>query len=693
MYCYHNALRNSPGKHTHKIHTYAYIIAAAWTVVIICSFSWYYYQHTNEVLSIGRAEAEAAFGRDVLYRRWSTWHGGVYVPVTPETPPNPYLAHVPERDITTPSGKALTLINPAYMTRQVYEMANREERLGRGHITSLKTLRPENRPDPWEEKALRSFETGVREVLEVQILEGKAYMRLIRPIFTEKGCLKCHGIQGYREGDIRGGISVSVPISAIKDVTRKQIIGGAVTHGFLWVLGLGALGVGARKLSTSAVALLESEQRYRELTDNLHLQTAQLEEEIAERQVAKEALQEQAAMLEEEITERRVAQDENERLQSQLLQAQKMESIGRLAGGVAHDFNNMLTVILGYTEMSKRLLPEGHRVRDNLREIMKAAERSRDITRQLLAFSRKEVISPKPVDLNRVILDTEKSIARLIGEDIILRFHPGIGLWLIKIDPSQIDQIFVNLAVNARDAMPNGGNLTIETDNTRIDKAFCSGYLDIQPGEYVQLTISDSGIGMDRETQSHIFEPFFTTKELGKGTGLGLATVYGIVTQNNGFINVYSEPGHGTTFKVYFPRLLEVHAMEMTSAQPSFAGSGTVLLVEDDETVRRMTIQMLETMGYRVLQADTPQKAIDLCEQMGASIDIILTDVIMPGMNGKQMYEKIASIRPGIRVLFMSGYSSDVIVQRGVIEEGMHFIQKPFDMNSLNHKIGETLRS
>ena len=378
-------------------------------------------------------------------------------------------------------------------------------------------------------------------------------------------------------------------------------------------------------------------------------------------------------------------------LEEQLRQSQKLESIGRLAGGVAHDFNNILTVIMGYAEISVLQLPEGDPVKKNLQEIVKAANRSREITRQLLAYARQQVVSPKLVNLNDLVIETEKTLSRLIGEDIILRFNPGDDLWMVKIDPSQFSQILMNLAINARDAMVRGGNLDITTVNTHLDELYFKKYLDSKSGDYVQLTVSDNGDGMDRATLQHIFEPFFTTKEVGKGTGLGLATVYGVVKQNHGFIDVYSEPGHGTAFKLFFPRSAEVCAPESISRQEIVRSSAIVLLVEDDDAVRQLTAEMLKVMGYTVLLAETPKAALTICEKSDTCIDIILTDVIMPGMSGKEMQEKINAIRPWVKVLFMSGYTSDIIAQRGVLAEGTHFIQKPFNMNTLNAKIQETL--
>jgi len=393
-----------------------------------------------------------------------------------------------------------------------------------------------------------------------------------------------------------------------------------------------------------------------------------------------------------DITERKRAEEEKAKLESQLLQAQKMESVGRLAGGVAHDFNNMLSVILGYAALMKSKLPAGDPLMNNVLEIEQAGLRSRDITRQLLAFSRKQIIAPRPVNVNNLLTATQTTIARLIGEDIDLHFFPEKDLGTIKIDPSQVDQIIMNLAVNARDAMPGGGTLTLETENVHLDEAYCRQHLGSTPGNYVLLAVSDNGAGMDRDTLSHVFEPFFTTKEIGKGTGLGLATVYGIVKQNGGFINIDSGPERGTMFKIYFPRIKEEEQIEKTVEAPFSSGTGTILLVEDDAMVRGVTAALLEEIGYTVLIAKTPLEALAICEKKDTAIDLLLTDVVMPEMKGPELRHRINDIRPGIKVLFMSGYTANVIVHHGVLEEGVRFIHKPFSMQDLAGKVRDAIR-
>ncbi len=384
---------------------------------------------------------------------------------------------------------------------------------------------------------------------------------------------------------------------------------------------------------------------------------------------------------------------EHLRVSAQLQQAQKMESVGRLAGGVAHDFNNMLGVILGQTEMALEEMDTAQPLFANLQEVHKAAERSADLTRQLLTFARKQTIAPKVIDINKTVEGMLKILRRLIGEDMDLHWKPGRNLGPVKVDPSQIDQLLANLCVNARDAISGVGKITIETDNIVFGEAWCADHPGSVPGDYVLLAVSDNGCGMDRETLSHLFEPFFTTKEIGKGTGLGLASVYGMVKQNNGFINVYSEPGQGTTFKVYLPRhaAKSAHLPENGPDLPVARGHETILLVEDEQAILKMTAIMLERLGYTVLAAATPSDAIRLAHEHTGEIHMLMTDVVMPEMNGWDLSGNLLSIYPDLKRLFMSGYTADVIAHHGVLDEGVYFIQKPFSRVALAKKVREAL--
>lgn len=394
-----------------------------------------------------------------------------------------------------------------------------------------------------------------------------------------------------------------------------------------------------------------------------------------------------------DVTARRRAEQERENLQDQLLQAQKMESIGRLAGGVAHDFNNMLMVIGGHLEMALEKINPAQPAYPDLQEIRRAAQRSANLTRQLLGFARKQTIAPKVLDLNDTVEGMLTMLRRLIGENIDLAWLPGTYLGAVKVDPSQIDQILANLCVNARDAIGGVGKVTIETNNVTFDEGYCAEHAGYVPGEYVLLAVSDDGCGMDRETLAHLFEPFFTTKDISEGTGLGLATVYGIVKQNQGFINVYSEPGHGTTFHVYLPRH-EVEATSITKDDTSLSlphGDETILLVEDEPAILKLTTIMLERWGYTVLAAFTPGEAIRLASEYADEIHLLMTDVIMPEMNGRDLASRLLEDRPNMKRLFMSGYTANVIAHHGVLEENVHFIQKPFLMQELSLKVCEAL--
>ncbi len=382
-------------------------------------------------------------------------------------------------------------------------------------------------------------------------------------------------------------------------------------------------------------------------------------------------------------------------LEIQLQQSKKMEAIGQLAGGVAHDFNNMLGVILGHAEMAMENLDPTLSIFNDLNEIQKAAKRSAEITRQLLAFARKQTIKRKVIDLNETVESILKMLRRLIGEDIELVWSPSDELWPLKMDSSQIDQVLANLFVNARGAITGVGKIVVETGNKTFDEEYCATQTGYVPGEYVRLTVSDNGRGMSKETVSHIFEPFFTTKDIGEGTGLGLATVYGAVKQNNGFINVYSEPGQGTTFSIYLPR----HQGEVEQDQPKanvkplIGGKETILLVEDEPPILLMTSRMLQGMGYNVLTATGPNEAIRLAGEFSQRIDLLITDVIMPEMNGRDLAEKFLVEKSVSKCLFMSGYTADIITKHGIIDEKVCFIQKPFSKKDLAEKVRQILQS
>jgi PAS domain S-box-containing protein len=388
----------------------------------------------------------------------------------------------------------------------------------------------------------------------------------------------------------------------------------------------------------------------------------------------------------QDVTERRS-------LEEKLLQAQKMEAIGRLAGGVAHDFNNLLTIINGYSDIVLGRLSSDDQMRDLVAEITRAGERAASLTRQLLAFSRKQVLDPKVLDLNDVLGQTEKMLRRLLGEDIELatRLQPTLGS--VRADPGQIEQVVLNLAVNARDAMPKGGKLTIETQNVRLDESYAATHPEVRPGAYVLLAVSDTGCGMTPEVKAHLFEPFFTTKAPGLGTGLGLATVFGIVKQSGGHIEVYTEPNVGTTFKIYLPRVRD--GARPTPSCPGCtsipAGNETVLLVEDEDAVLTLGRHVLQASGYTVLGAGRAHEALRICAEHPGPIHLLVTDVVMPEMGGRQLAEHVQRLRPGMRVLYVSGYTDDAVVRHGILEREVNFLQKPFTAAGLASKVREVL--
>ncbi|MFH2093076.1 MAG: response regulator [Pseudomonadota bacterium] len=396
-----------------------------------------------------------------------------------------------------------------------------------------------------------------------------------------------------------------------------------------------------------------------------------------------------------DVTQRKQAEAEWKKLQDHLTQTQKIESVGRLAGGVAHDFNNMLSVIIGYAELALDKLKPDAPVHDDLTEILTAARRSADITRQLLAFARQQTIAPKIIDLNQTIQYMLNMLKRLIGEDIELTWLPESDLGKIKIDPSQIDQILANLCVNARDAISGVGKITIETRSVRFDKAYCDSHADFIPGDFIMLAVSDDGSGMDKETQDRIFEPFFTTKRVGEGTGLGLSTVYGIVKQNNGFINVYSEPGKGTTFRIYLARHSgpEIKSCREEIRKDPVSCGETILLVEDEAAILKLSGKILKDLGYTVLSAASPNRALDLAKNYKEKIHLLVTDMILPEMSGKELARQVQSIYSDIKILFMSGYTANAVAHHNVLEPGLCFLQKPFSVNDLAVKVREALES
>ncbi|WP_316413359.1 ATP-binding protein [Mesoterricola silvestris] len=669
--------------------------------------------------------------------------------------PNPYLT-VPNRDIPGPGAARLTLINPAYMTRLAFEtLQDTFHQPIQNRITSLLPINPHNAPNAWERAALQSFEAGATEAVQVQELDHKPYLFLMKPFITEASCLRCHGGQGYKVGDVRGAISIAIPLQPYQTLAAASIRNQAYSYSLIWGLGCCGLLVSARRrnrqqermagifeespvaqclsdfgtgrfLQVNAafldvmrtvdrkrlvgrtsleIGILLPEDRQR-LKDALREKTWVERFQTPLRRLDGEAFQGELSLKRYEVdgvpylltslvdvTERVQAAQDRIRLQDQLNQAQKMESIGRLAGGVAHDFNNMLSVILANADLAlgnERLTPEFKRAFEMVRM---AATRSADLTRQLLGFARKQAITPELVDLNEVIERVLKMLRRVIGEQITITWMPGRSLWPAHLDPSQIDQVLANLLVNARDAISGEGAVTITTENVVVDEAYCATHIEALPGDYIRISVADTGYGMDRATQEKIFEPFFTTKAEGKGTGLGLAMVYGVVRQNRGFIHVQSELGRGTTFLVYLPRHAGPAADPEDSPQTDVLprGEETVLLVEDNEILLQSVQDLLRSLGYRVLAAGLPQEALALARSEAGPIHVLLTDLVMPGQNGWDLAQQVKELRPGIKFIFMSGYTAQAEVRQEMHAQGHPYLQKPFSLRDLAGKLREAL--
>jgi signal transduction histidine kinase/CheY-like chemotaxis protein len=630
---------------------YVYVFLALWTFLVIVSVIWNFYRNSEEIKERALIEANTIFEHNLAYRRWNTMSGGVYVKVSEKNQPNPYLV-APDRDLRTIDGQMLTLINPFRMTKQTYELLREQSPLSAINRTvSLNPLNPDNTPDEWERNALMLFDSKkINMAHEVTKINGEPYMRLLRTYSVEKGCLKCHGIQGYKEGDIRGGMSIAIPMKPYYEaatVTQKVII---TSHLVLWVLGLGIILLFSRGL-----------RRY---------------------------------------------QTNQKKLEEHLLQAQKMESLGRFACGVAHDFNNLLSAINGFTFLLQRKLENGEtngEVLDYVNNINMASKLGKNLTSNLLAFGRKQIIDKKPLKINSVVKNIAEIVKPLISEDININVYLSEEEFFIYADQHQIEQIVINLCTNAKDAMPEGGNITIQTKYVVLDKEYVGTISNVPIGEYMVISVSDSGSGIDETNLRKIFEPFFSTKEPGRGTGLGLSIVYGIVSEHNGYIDISTKKSEGTIFKVYFPVFKteeSFHSVEkqLTLSEQSnydyVEGLGkTILVADDDFTTRKFLDLFLRQRGFNVIIAEDGISAINKFIDNKDFIDMVILDVLLPKKNGKEVFYYIKEIKPHIKILFISGYPSDILNAKGILDEDLDFLPKPIDVHLLINKLQETFQN
>ncbi len=832
----------------HRLVHHRWALTIAWTIIIAIAAAWMIFHYNQQANEQAALDARAHFNKDQAFRMWAASHGGVYVPIDARTPPNEYLKHLPDRDITLTSGKKLTLMNPAYMLRQMMEEYSRQYGV-KGRIVSLKPFRPENSPDEWERSALEAFENGIKEVFEISSINGEPYLRLIRPMITKKNCLKCHGYQGYKVGDVRGGVGVSVPMSGYITHEREEIRHVVTLLILVWLLGTVGIYIGfqgltryyaARKLAEASlqqseekhrlfvssfqgiayqadiksykpylfegtveqfvgyvaqdfmsgsinwgslihpddaamvhaeVSKLLSEPGYTAITDYrvrhkdgqfrwvrdvgkiIHVNEKDLVQgtvvDITKRKCAEDALREseekyrlmmeamrdaayicspefrieymnpkmisrigrdaigkschkaiynydekcswcvfdqiqQGEHVEYELADPKdnryyaianspilhsdgtiskltIFRDitENKAIESQLQQARKMESIGTLAGGIAHDFNNILFMITGNAELALENIPESNPTHANLKEIKTAGLRAAGIVNQLLNFSRNSDQELRPIEAITVIKDALRFLRATIPTTVELRKHLPDTDIAIMADPVQINQILMNLYTNAAQAMEKtGGILEINVENKTLTEDAAGNYPDLTAGEYLKIRVSDTGPGINPEIIGRIFDPYFTTKEFGKGSGLGLAVVHGVVKSHNGAITIDSEPGKGTDFIILFPVIDEKPEVEAKPSDEAPPGYETILFVDDEQAIVNMTAQVLERLGYKVKTETNPIAALELFQSKPDDFDLVITDMTMPRMTGVKLSEKLKAVRPDIPVILATGHSS-----------------------------------
>jgi signal transduction histidine kinase/DNA-binding NarL/FixJ family response regulator len=614
------------------------LIFVLWTI-LIAGLAWRDDRSSkDDVMALTAMVAETAIDRDILYRRWAAGHGGVYVPVDEKTPPNPYLAANPKRDVVLPDGTRLTLVNPAYMTRQVYELA-KEEGGVYGHLTSINPIRPANSPDPWETTALQSFEEGRVTATTVASINNEPYLRMMKVLPLKAPCLPCHGGLGAKVGQVRGGISVSVPFTPIAAILESSFARHFVQSTLIWLPAIGGL--------------FWVRQRYRrQLADTVK---AREEKAIAEKRMA---------------------------------QAQKLEALGILAGGVAHDFNNILTIVTGYTEIVLCDAPAHSLDRDNLTMVLEACKRARDLVRSLMAFSRQQEEDGLAVSFASTVKEFVKMLRPTLPTTIeIAASVSEVGV--IRTGRTDLQQVLMNLCTNAYQAMRDStGKITIALDQVGLPEADPERAHAVAPGDYARLEVRDTGMGMDVQTQESIFDPFFTTKPLGEGTGLGLSIVYGIVQKLNGAIFVQSVAGEGTCFTIYLPlQGDDAEAVALESGVPA-GGAERILVVDDEQLIAEVLRQTLIQLGYEVVAAYSGEQALNMLAE--SDFDLLMTDQTMPGMTGLELIRRVAGVK-GLKTILITGYSLRIDECEVLGAEADGFMRKPFERAGLAQVVRNAL--
>ncbi len=739
------------------------ILIVGWT--ILCG---YLYLQTNSIaykaeINTATKVAEDNINKDFLYRRWGASHGGVYVPITKDNPPNPYLKDlVFERDIQTPSGRKLTLVNPAYMVRQVHEIGSTQYGL-KAHITSLKPLRPLNIPDKWEAAVLKSFEIYPKRVVALDSIEGEQYLRVMEPLITEKSCIKCHASQGYEIGDIRGGLSVSVPWKPHAESLDEQAKAHAYEFGGLWFLGMIFLIVSFVFIRKSALSkaetdriILTSQKKYYDLVEStpdlitivdaegrivfvnhsavtifglppeecigkmafdfIHpedrqgtmnafdtwLKSGEEKFRFENRQIGvnnQEHLLTWVIIAERDDTNSvtgfvSTGRDitEYNAMADQLRHNEKMQAIGQLAGGVAHDFNNQLGGILNFAELAKNHMDKDSKTYTYMKKIISGVLHSAELTNQLLAFARKGKYVVRIVDVNAIINEVTSILTHSIDKKIKLLADLNSNPMTVSGDASQLQNAILNIALNARDAMSDGGLLSFSTKVVSVDEEYIQeNNHTIKPDEYLQITIKDTGEGMKDEIQKRMFEPFFTTKEIGKGTGMGMASVYGTILNHSGAIEVDSTVGEGTTVTILLPFIAGTKEEQDSVIEQSSKSDSQILVVDDEEMLAMSMKMLLADEGYEAIGCGSGKEAIQIFAESWKDIDLVLLDVIMPDLNGLETYRALKEINPDVNVIVLSGYSITEGAKEIIDEGALGFLQKPVLSKDLFKKITEVL--
>jgi signal transduction histidine kinase/CheY-like chemotaxis protein len=628
---------------------YIFTMMTVWTAIIAASIGWNFFSMKHHAVEMARSQANMAYTKNVIYRRWNTEHGGVYVEVKEGFKPNPYLKVIPERDVVTPSGKVLTLINPALMMREVYEITKRA-RGSLERLVSIAPLNPDNLADPWEVEAIKSFKRGSSVVSNLQKVDGVENMRLIRPLFTEKSCLKCHASQGYVEGDLQGAISIMLPMAPIWASTNRTFSVLAKAHALLWFLGAVGILLAARRL-------------------------------------------------------RRTDMDRT-RMAEELLKAQKLESLGMLAGGIAHDYNNLLTSLIGNVSLASRIGDDlqkqkrtepGDLLMECLRDAGTATGRARDLTRQLITFSK------GGAPLKELVIDTGKLIRNsvdfaLVGSNVICGYYIPAKLFSVEVDAGQITQVLHNIVINAAQAMPDGGKIEVRAKNL---SAGAKRFSFLKPGRFIKISVKDYGSGIPEEILDKVFDPYFTTKK--GNSGLGLASAYSIINKHDGYIDLESEVDAGTTFSIYLPATARKTgrraAREAPVPEPTGDEEmgGRILIMDDDELVRNVVCRILSRSGYEVVQAKDGDETIDIyieARVTGCAFDLVILDVTMSGGKGaREVVKELIELDIRAKAIVSTGYSDDSIKANYKNYGFKGVVSKPYGIEELRRAVRAAISS